>query len=133
MHSMILGPMPDDLLIALKDCLPRGPVEAGTDRHQYVDWFIGHKLRGLFHAAGLREVRGHLRQREYVHPFTDDERGFLEVAIPYLCTASPGIGNLSAERRRQLAELADPSSDEWILNRPDFLFVEGRALAVGVR
>jgi SAM-dependent methyltransferase len=133
MHSMILGPMPDELLIALKDCLPRGPVGEGADRHQYVDWFVGHKLRGFFHAAGLREVRGVMRQREYVLPFTDDERGFLEVAIPYLCTESPGIGALAPERRSQLADLANPQSPNWLLDRPDFLFLEGRALAVGVR
>lgn len=133
MHAMILGPMPDDLLISLKDCLPRGPVDEGTDRHSYVDWFIGHKLRGLFLDAGLREVRGEVRQREYVHPFTDDERGFLEVAIPYLCTESPGIGALPDERRRQLAELAGVDAPARMLERPDFLFIEGRALAVGVR
>lgn len=133
MHAMILGPMPDELLIALKDCLPRGRVDEGSDRHQYVDWFIGHKLRGLFRQAGLREVRGEVRQREYVHPVTDDERGFLEVAIPYLCTESPGISALQPSRREQLADLADPASPNWLLNRPDFLFLEGRALAVGVR
>lgn len=133
MHTMILGPMPDELLIALKDCLPRGPVVEGADRHGYVDWFIGHKLRGLFLQAGLREVRGEVRQREYVHPFTADELGFLEVAIPYLCTESPGIGALPADRRAQLADLADPQSPNWLLKRPDFIFIEGRALAVGVR
>ena len=65
MHPMMLGPMPDELLIALKDCLPRG--DTGTDEG-FVDWFTGHKLRGYLLEAGLREVRGYLRMRDYVHP-----------------------------------------------------------------
>jgi ubiquinone/menaquinone biosynthesis C-methylase UbiE len=129
MHTMMLGPMPDDLLIALKGTLPHG--ETGTEGH--VDWFTGHKLRGYFHTAGLREVRGYLRMREYVHPLTDDERGFLEVAMPYLCTASPGIHTLSEEQREQLRNLSAQDTPESMFRRPDFTFIEGRALAVGVR
>ena len=71
--------------------------------------------------------------REYVHPLTDDERGFLDVAMPYLCTASPGIHTLSAEQRDQLRRLSDPDDDNSMFHRPDFTFIEGRALAVGVR
>jgi len=129
MHTMMLGPMPDDLLIALKGTLPHG--ETGTEG--FVDWFTGHKLRGYFHAAGLREVRGYLRTREYVHPLTDDERGFLEVAMPYLCTASPGIHTLSDEQRQRLSRLSNPDGDDSMFHQPDFTFIEGRALAVGVR
>jgi ubiquinone/menaquinone biosynthesis C-methylase UbiE len=129
MHVMMLGPMPDELLIALKGALPHG--ETGSEGH--VDWFTGHKLRGYFQTAGLREVRGYLRMREYVHPLTDDERGFLEVAMPYLCTASPGIQSLSNEQRDELQRLSDPESGGSMFGRPDFTFVEGRALAVGVR
>jgi SAM-dependent methyltransferase len=132
MHPMLLGPMPDDLLLDLKDCLPRG--ETGLAGHDsFVDWFVGHKLRGYFIAAGLREVRGDLRVREYVHPLTHDERGFLDVAIPYLCSASPGIRTLPPERAALLRRLVDPDSANWLLARPDFVFVEGRALAVGLR
>ena len=120
---------PDDLLIALKGTLPHG--ETGAEGH--VDWFTGHKLRGYFHAAGLREVRGYLRTREYVHPLTEDERGFLDVAIPYLCTASPGIHTLSEEQRAQLRRLSGLDSPNAMFRRPDFTFVEGRAMAVGVR
>lgn len=129
MHTMMLGPMPDEVLIALKGTLPHG--ETGTEG--FVDWFTGHKLRGYFHVAGLREVRGHLRTREYVHPLTDDERGFLDVAIPYLCTASPGIHTLSEEQREQLHRLSAPEAPDSMFRQPDFTFVEGRALAVGVR
>lgn len=130
MHPMLLGPMPDDLLIALKDCLPRG--DTGTDEG-FVDWFTGHKLRGYLLEAGLREVRGYLRMREYVHPLTDDERRFLDVAIPYLCAESPGIHTLRPEQRDALARLVEPADDAPLIHRPDFQFVEGRALAVGVR
>ena len=130
MHPMMLGPMPDELLIALKDCLPRG--DTGTDEG-FVDWFTGHKLRGYLLEAGLREVRGYLRMRDYVHPLTDDERRFLDVAIPYLCSTSPGIQTLRPEQQAALAALVEPAGDAPILNRPDFQFVEGRALAVGVR
>ena len=130
MHPMLLGPMPDDLLIALKDCLPRG--ETHTDEG-YVDWFTGHKLRGYLLEAGLREVRGYLRMREYVHPLTTDERRFLDVAIPYLCTESPGIPTLRVDQQAALSQLVEPADDAPILTRPDFQFVEGRALAVGVR
>ncbi|MEI2616433.1 MAG: methyltransferase domain-containing protein [Thermomicrobiales bacterium] len=130
MHPMMLGPMPDELLIALKDCLPRG--DTGTDEG-FVDWFTGHKLRGYLLEAGLREVRGYLRMRDYVHPLTDDERRFLDVAIPYLCSTSPGIQTLRPEQQAALAALVEPAGDASILNRPDFQFVEGRALAVGVR
>lgn len=129
MHPMLLGPMPDELLIALKDCLPRG--ETGSEG--FVDWFVGHKLRGYFHQAELREVRGFLRIREYEHPLTQDERNFINVAIPYLCTASPGISTLApevAERLRRLSELDGPDS---MLRHPDFTFVEGRVMAVGLR
>lgn len=129
MHPMLLGPMPDELLIALKDCLPRG----ATSGEGFVDWFVGHKLRGYLYAAGLREVRGYLRIREYVHPLTEDERGFLEVAIPYLCTASPGIHTLPAAQREQLAQLSALNDPMCMMQRPDFIFVEGRALAVGIR
>jgi ubiquinone/menaquinone biosynthesis C-methylase UbiE len=129
MHTMLLGPMPDELLIALKDCLPRG--ETGTEG--FVDWFTGHKLRGYFHQAGLREVRGELRTREYEHPLTEDERGFLDVAIPYLCTASPGIGALRPEQADRLRQLSDLDSAGSMFHKPDFIFVEGRALAVGIR
>jgi len=129
MHTMMLGPMPDDLLIALKGTLPHG--ETGSEGH--VDWFTGHKLRGYFHTAGLREVRGYLRMREYVHPLTEDERGFLDVAMPYLCTTSPGIHTLSEEQREQLRRLSAPDAAESMFRRPDFTFIEGRALAVGVR
>jgi ubiquinone/menaquinone biosynthesis C-methylase UbiE len=128
MHPLLLGPMPDELLIALKDCMPRG--ETG---HGHVDWFVGHKLRGYFHAAGLREVRGFLRLREYTHPLTQDERGFLEVAMPYLCTASPGIHTLPPERAQALRDLTDPRHPDWMFSKPDFVFLEGRALAVGLR
>jgi ubiquinone/menaquinone biosynthesis C-methylase UbiE len=128
MHTMMLGPMPDDLLIALKGTLPHGQTSEG-----FVDWFTGHKLRGYLHAAGLREVRGYLRTREYVHPLTDDERGFLDVAIPYLCAASPGIHTLSDEQRDQLRRLSSLDAPDSMFRRPDFIFVEGRALAVGVR
>lgn len=128
MHPMLLGPMPDELLIALKDCLPRGD---GGDR--FVDWFVGHKLRGYFHAAGLREVRGYLRLREYTHPLTQDERGFLDVAMPYLCTASPGIRTLPPARAAALRDLVDPANPRWLFGQPDFMFLEGRALAVGLR
>jgi len=128
-HPLLLGPMPDDLLIALKDCLPRG--ESGNEG--FVDWFTGHKLRGYFHAAGLREVRGFLRIREYEHPLTQDERNFLNTAIPYLCTASPGIHTLPEAQRDQLQRLSQLDGPESMFNAPDFTFVEGRALAVGVR
>jgi SAM-dependent methyltransferase len=126
MHSMLLGPVPDDLLLALKGSLPAGLT--GHDG-EFVDWFIGHKLRGYFLEAGLREVRGVMRTREYIHPLTDDERGFLDVAIPYLCTESPGIDNLPVSHARKLQGLVD----DGIIDRPDFIFVEGRAMAVGVR
>jgi len=130
MHPMLLGPMPDELLIALKDCLPRGDTRSDEG---FVDWFTGHKLRGYLLEAGLREVRGYLRMRDYVRPLTDDERRFLDVAIPYLCTASPGIHSLRLEQRMALSRLVEPAGDAPIINRPDFQFVEGRALAVGVR
>lgn len=130
MHPMMLGPMPDELLIALKDCLPRG--DTGTEEG-FVDWFTGHKLRGYLLDAGLREVRGYLRMREYVHPLTPDERRFLDVAIPYLCTASPGIRTLPNEQRSMLANLVESGSASSLFAQPDFMFVEGRAMAVGVR
>lgn len=127
MHSMLVGPMPDELLLALKTSLPAG--WTGQDDDEFVDWFIGHKLRGYFIEAGLREVRGVMRTREYIHPLTDDERGFIDVAIPYLCTASPGIDHLPVTHARQLQNLVDTG----LIDRPDFLFVEGRAMAVGVK
>ncbi len=130
MASMILGPMPDELLLALKSSIPRGE---GDEHHEFVNWMIGHKLRSYFHRAGLREIRGVLRTRVYTPPFTDDERGFLEVAIPYLCTASPGIADLPYRSVMRLQELVDTSSPGYLLNQPDFIFAEGRALAVGVR
>jgi ubiquinone/menaquinone biosynthesis C-methylase UbiE len=130
MHSMLLGPMPDDLLIALKGCLPHG--DTGTDEG-FVDWFVGHKLRGYLHQAGLREVRGFMRMREYVHPLTQDERNFLDVAIPYLCTASPGIHTLQPAQAEQLRRLADAGNPDGLVAQPDFTFIEGRAMAVGVR
>jgi ubiquinone/menaquinone biosynthesis C-methylase UbiE len=129
MHPLMLGPMPDELLIALKDCLPRG--ETGTEG--FVDWFTGHKLRGYFHQAGLREVRGFLRIREYVHPLTQDERNFLNTAIPYLCTESPGIHTLDEEQRERLRRISQLDGPASLFNAADFTFVEGRALAVGVR
>lgn len=131
MHSMILGPMPDDLLLALKGCLPGGLT--GADDRDFVDWYVGHKLRGYFIAAGLREVRGVLRTREYIHPLTEDERGFLDVAIPYLCTGSPGIDDLPAGHADHLRSLVDSDDPAALLNRPEFIFVEGRAMAAGVR
>jgi ubiquinone/menaquinone biosynthesis C-methylase UbiE len=130
MHSMLLGPMPDALLLALKGSLPSGLT--GQDG-EFVDWFVGHKLRGYFLEAGLREVRGVMRTREYIHPLTDDERGFLDVAIPYLCTDSPGIDALPVRHARQLQSLVEESNPARLLNRPEFIFVEGRAMAVGVR
>ncbi len=130
MTSMLLGPMPDELLIALKSSLPRG-YTSGDEHHDYVDWLMGHKLRSLFVAAGLREIRGVLRTRVYAPPFTEDERGFLEVAVPYLSTGSPGIEDLSYRHVLELQRLVDPESPNYILNQPDFIFVEGRALAVG--
>lgn len=132
MASMLIGPIPDDLLIALKSSLPRG-YTAGDQHHDFVDWFIGHKLRSYFFQAGLREIRGVLRTRTYTPPFTEDERGFLEVAIPYLCTQSPGIEDLSYRQVLQLQQIVDPDSPTYLLDQPDFLFVEGRALAVGIR
>ena len=126
MHSMLLGPMPDDLLLALKGSLPSGWT---SEDGEFVDWFVGHKLRSYFIEAGLREVRGVMRTREYIHPLTDDERGFLDVAIPYLCTESPGIDNLPVSNARRLQALVD----DGVISRPDFIFVEGRAMAVGVR
>lgn len=132
MTSMLLGPMPDELLIALKGSLPRGNT-AGDEHHDYVDWLVGHKLRSLFVAAGLREIRGELRTRVYTPPFTADERGFLEVAVPYLCTESPGIRDLSYRHVLELRRLVDPNSPSYLLNQPDFIFAEGRALAVGIR
>jgi ubiquinone/menaquinone biosynthesis C-methylase UbiE len=131
MHSMLLGPMPDELLLALKGSLPNG--WTGADQHEFVDWFVGHKLRGYFIEAGLREVRGVMRTREYIHPLTDDERGFLDVAIPYLCTESPGIDNLPVTHARQLQSLVDAANPGNLVNRSEFIFVEGRAMAVGVR
>lgn len=131
MNSMVLGPMPDELLIGLKSCLPRGWTDQG--RHEFVDWLVGHKLRSYFLRAGLREVRGELRTRVYVPPFTEDERGFLNVAIPYLCTESPGIENLAYWQVMELRDLVNPDSDAYLLDQPDFVFAEGRALAVGVR
>lgn len=132
MTSMLLGPMPDDLLIALKSSLPRG-YTSGDEHHDYVDWLVGHKLRSFFVTAGLREIRGVLRTRVYTPPFTEDERGFLEVAVPYLCTDSPGIQDLSYRQVVELQNLVDPDSPGYILDKPDFIFVEGRALAVGIR
>lgn len=132
MTSMLLGPMPDDLLIALKSSLPRG-YTTGDEHHDYVDWLVGHKLRSFFVEAGLREIRSALRTRVYTPPFTADERGFLEVAIPYLCTESPEIENLAYRHVLELQRLTDPASSDYLLDRPDFIFVEGRALAVGVR
>jgi ubiquinone/menaquinone biosynthesis C-methylase UbiE len=132
MNSMMLGPMPDELLIALKSSLPRGHT-SGDEHHEYVDWLVGHKLRSYFFQAGLREIRGVLRTRVYTPPFTDDERGFLEVAVPYLCTGSPGIEDLTYRQVMDLRRLVDPDSPDNILERPDFIFVEGRALAVGIR
>lgn len=131
MHSMLLGPMPDDLLLALKSSLPRG--WTGPDKREFVDWFVGHKLRGYFLAAGLREVRGVIRTREYIHPLTTDERGFLDVAIPYLCTESPGIDHLPVNRARELEALVDEANPHRLLEQPEFIFVEGRAMAVGIR
>jgi ubiquinone/menaquinone biosynthesis C-methylase UbiE len=131
MHSMLLGPMPDELLIGLKSCVPRG--WTGGSDHDWVDWLVGHKLRSYFMRAGLREVRGVLRTRVYVPPFTEDELGFLEVAIPYLCTESPGIENLTYRQVAELQRLAALDSPDCILKRPDFIFAEGRALAVGFR
>ncbi len=131
MNSLLLGPMPDDLLIGLKGSLPRGWTDPGHT--EFVDWLIGHKLRSYFLRAGLREVRGQLRTRVYVPPFTDDELGFLEVAIPYLCTESPGIGNLAYRQVLELQDLVDPDSRRYLLEQPDFIFVEGRALAVGLK
>ena len=128
MHPMMLAPLPDELVIALKGCLPRGETADGV-----VDWFVGHKLRGYLLQAGLREVRGLLRMREYVHPLTEDERGFLEVAIPYLCTASPGIVDLTSEQRAHLQRVSNPTDPTSLFGQPDFLFLEGRAMAVGVR
>jgi hypothetical protein len=64
---------------------------------------------------------------------TQDERGFLEVAMPYLCTASPGIHTLPAERAQALRDLTDPEHPDWMFGKPDFVFLEGRALAVGLR
>jgi ubiquinone/menaquinone biosynthesis C-methylase UbiE len=130
MHLMMLAPMPDDLLIDLKDCLPRG--DTGT-AEGFVDWFTGHKLRGYFLDAGLREVRGSLRMREYVHPLTQDERNFLNVAIPYLCTESPGVHTLPSDQRDALARLVNADAPDALFAQHDFMFVEGRALAVGVR
>lgn len=132
MTSMVLGPLPDDLLIALKSSLPRG-YTSGDEHHDFVDWLIGHKLRSYFVAAGLREIRGALRTRVYTPPFTEDERGFLEVAVPYLCTESPGIQDLSYRQVVELRQLVNPDSPEFLLDQPDFIFVEGRALAVGIR
>jgi ubiquinone/menaquinone biosynthesis C-methylase UbiE len=131
MHSMLLGPMPDELLIGLKSCVPRG--WTGGSDHDWVDWLTGHKLRSYFMQAGLREVRGVLRTRVYVPPFTEDELGFLEVAIPYLCIDSPGIENLAYRHVAELQRLAALDSPDCILRRPDFIFAEGRALAVGFR
>lgn len=130
MHPMLLGPMPDELLIALKDCLPRGDTGA---EEGFVDWFTGHKLRGYLLDAGLREIRGYLRMREYVHPLTPDERRFLDVAIPYLCTASPGIRTLPDAQRDALGRLVASDAPDSLFSQPDFMFVEGRAMAVGVR
>lgn len=127
MHSMLLGPMPDELLLALKSSLPAG--WTGPAQDEFVDWFVGHKLRGYFIEAGLREVRGVMRTREYIHPLTEDERGFLDVAIPYLCTESPGIDNVPVSQARRLESLVDAG----LIEQPDFIFVEGRAMAVGVR
>jgi ubiquinone/menaquinone biosynthesis C-methylase UbiE len=132
MTSMLLGPLPDELLIALKSSLPRGAT-SGDEHHDYVDWFVGHKLRSYFFQAGLREIRGVLRTRVYTPPFTEDERGFLEVAVPYLCTGSPEIENLSYRQVLEFQRLMDPGSPGYLLDRPDFIFVEGRALAVGIR
>ncbi len=132
MASMLLGPMPDELLIALKSSLPRGST-SGDEHHDYVDWLVGHKLRSFFVEAGLREIRGVLRTRVYTPPFTGDERGFLEVAVPYLCTGSPGVEDLTYRQVVQLRRLVDPDSPEYLLDRPDFIFVEGRALAAGIR
>lgn len=132
MASMLLGPMSDELLIALKGSLPHGRT-TGDEHHEFIDWFVGHKLCSYFHKAGLREIRSVLRNRVYAQPFTDDERGFLEVAIPYLCAASPGIPRLAYRRVLQLQTMVDPSSSNYLLDQPDFIFAEGRALAVGVR
>ena len=132
MTSMLLGPMPDELLIALKGSLPRG-LTSGDEHHDYVDWLVGHKLRSLFFAAGLREIRGELRTRVYTPPFTEDELGFLRVAVPYLCTDSPGIQDLSYRQVMELERLVDNESPDYLLAKPDFIFVEGRALAVGIR
>ena len=132
MTSMLLGPLPDQLLIALKSSLPRGAT-SGDEHHDYVDWLVGHKLRSFFVDAGLREIRGELRTRVYTPPFTDDERGFLEVAVPYLCTESPGIQDLSYRQVLEFQRLVDNESPDYLLDRPDFIFVEGRALAVGIR
>lgn len=132
MASMLLGPMPDEALIALKSSLPTG-YTTGDEHHEFIDWHVGHKLRSYFFQAGLREVRGVLRTREYVPPFTEDEYGFLDVAVPYLCTESPGIQDISYRHVVTLRELVDRESPEYLLKRPDFFFVEGRALAVGVR
>jgi hypothetical protein len=68
-----------------------------------------------------------------VPPFTEDELGFLEVAIPYLCTESPGIENLTYRQVAELHRLAALDSPDCILRKPDFIFAEGRALAVGFR
>ncbi len=132
MTSMLLGPMPDELLIALKGSLPRG-YTSGDEHHDYVDWLIGHKLRSYFVAAGLREIRGVLRTRVYTPPFTEDERGFLDVAVPYLSTGSPGIQDLSYRQVLELQRLVDENSPDYLLDQPDFIFVEGRSLAVGIR
>ncbi|MEZ4522733.1 MAG: methyltransferase domain-containing protein [Thermomicrobiales bacterium] len=131
MTSMLLGPMPDELLMALKSSLPRG-FTSGDEHHDYVDWLVGHKLRSFFVKAGLREIRGLLRTRVYEPPFTEDERGFLEVAVPYLCTESPGIQDLAYRQVVELQRLVDPESPAFLLDQPDFIFVEGRALAVGI-
>ena len=100
----------------------------------YASGMTGAEIETLIRSLNWQEAfRDRPPREELGFRRKQDERNFLNTAIPYLCTESPGIHTLAEEQRDALARLSQIDGPDSMFNASDFTFVEGRALAVGVR
>ena len=113
LHHVLL-PWPVEVELAVRAAELSGLVEKQEHPSKF---YVGRRLREVFREAGLGDVR----QRTYVNdrqaPLDPAERGFLGAYLADLWERTRD--RLAPAFRARFDRIADPSSGEYLLDRPD--------------
>lgn len=104
-------------------------LEESSSSAAWFDNFVGRKTHGLFRALGFTDISTRSYAIQKVPPLTQaTKRYLLGNATWYGKTAA---SYLSDDEQREWAELFDPESDRYVLDREDFYFCMIETMTTG--